>query len=106
MYISISIHVPTWGTTQVVRFLAALEADFNPRSHVGNDADVPFIDMTAYISIHVPTWGTTGWRPSDYAPVAFQSTFPRGERPRLPGTVLPGIYISIHVPTWGTTGKR
>ena len=33
----------------------------------------------------------------------FQSTFPRGERPMFSGGRIPGRRISIHVPSWGTT---
>ena len=100
----ISIHVPSWGTTE-----EAIDID--------NDEE---------ISIHVPSWGTTvpgktvqlvydqfqstfprGERPIPYVAsvtnIEFQSTFPRGERPRrisLSGSIY---RISIHVPSWGTT---
>ena len=103
-YMFISIHVPSWGTTE-----EAID-----------------IDDDEEISIHVPSWGTTvpgktvqlvydqfqstfprGERPIPYVAsvtnIEFQSTFPRGERPRrisLSGSIY---RISIHVPSWGTT---
>ena len=36
--ISISIHVPAWGTTNVAIAFLNLSRNFNPRSRVGNDA--------------------------------------------------------------------
>ena len=59
IYSHISIHVPSWGTTQTVRIRAPVK----------------------HISIHVPSWGTTAVRFSFSAISVFQSTFPRGERP-------------------------
>ena len=59
IYSHISIHVPSWGTTQTVRIRAPVK----------------------HISIHVPSWGTT---------------FCRNRRYKK-------LYISIHVPSWGTT---
>ena len=57
---NISIHVPAWGTTSL-------------KQHSGKC-------MT--ISIHVPAWGTTFWQIHCPRSLRFQSTFPRGERPR------------------------
>ena len=100
----ISIHVPSWGTTNERRFILSFSS----------------------ISIHVPSWGTT----FPYAIVrlgdAFQSTFPRGER-RRGAEISHDIWyfnprslvgndaieqamsaldaISIHVPSWGTTAN-
>ena len=78
----ISIHVPAWGTTDLV-----------------------LLFFTWFcISIHVPAWGTTVMLPPFPVILIFQSTFPRGERlsqeakhPRC------SVLISIHVPAWGTT---
>ena len=37
VWILISIHVPSWGTTKSSRGLRVIKDDFNPRSLVGND---------------------------------------------------------------------
>ena len=78
----ISIHVPAWGTTDVIGLLEAmrvnfnprsrvgndifrdqlniaLQNDFNPRSRVGNDLIIHHSKILLIISIHVPAWGTT-----------------------------------------------
>ncbi len=34
------------------------------------------------VSIHAPAWGATGLTPDEDAFIKFQSTLPRGERPR------------------------
>ena len=78
----ISIHVPTWGTTA---------ARLSPGIYITS------------ISIHVPTWGTTSSLFSHTLSLAFQSTFPRGERRYLLYSDPFPYTISIHVPTWGTT---
>ena len=56
---NISIHVPTWGTTE---------------------KGLDFFEVLR-ISIHVPTWGTTPYSRMIVTFKLFQSTFPRGERP-------------------------
>ena len=56
---SVSIHVPTRGTTSVVYLLFHSDTGFNPRSHEGND---------------------TGRQDLFQLLKRFQSTFPRGER--------------------------
>ena len=125
---TISIHVPSWGTT-VSRASCRGQTE---------------------ISIHVPSWGTTSFTVSgsQCRPLfqstfprgerrqadifvrgfrQFQSTFPRGERLRTSishqskhinfnprslvgndgGTWVcnEALYISIHVPSWGTTAN-
>ena len=121
----ISIHVPSWGTTE-----EAID-----------------IDDDEEISIHVPSWGTTvPGKTVQLVYDQFQSTFPRGERPLSGSASLRSVYfnprslvgndrepffegvllhyfnprslvgnddiykglhplvrISIHVPSWGTT---
>ena len=59
--ITISIHVPSWGTT-----MEEFECKVSP-----------------LISIHVPSWGTTGYKENGNGTHQFQSTFPRGERPTV-----------------------
>ena len=77
----ISIHVPSWGTTERPEFTApswTFQSTF-PR----------------------------GERPtgqgSDATSFTFQSTFPRGERRRRHRDKALNHKISIHVPSWGTT---
>ena len=102
VHLLISIHVPAWGTTDVIRVgldfnefqstfprgerltcrkPVLLRIHFNPRSRVGNDAFYGILVYLVPISIHVPAWGTTNvyWKESHTK------------------------YISIHVPAWGTT---
>ena len=57
----ISIHAPTWGAT----------------------ANSEELVMTLNISIHAPTWGATFYFAEMMSYLAFQSTHPRGVRPRL-----------------------
>ena len=120
----ISIHVPAWGTTVPAWLYFVKFEDFNPRSRVGNDESSGIQTATGVISIHVPAWGTTPRGCCVNIAVEFQSTFPRGERPREidfvtrfenfnprsrvgnddSGNEIPVYYwISIHVPAWGTT---
>ena len=78
----VSIHVPTRGTTAVLKQLEIFGRSFNPRSHEGNDLFCPVI----FPRIRM-----------------FQSTFPRGERRRRKLILLIKHRVSIHVPTRGTT---
>ena len=82
-YQSISIHVPSWGTTMAI-----------------TEKQQRFI-----ISIHVPSWGTTKCGTTWTGKSVFQSTFPRGERPNSGQVLLQPYGISIHVPSWGTTER-
>ena len=61
----ISIHVPSWGTTD------GIEIDY----------------LNGQISIHVPSWGTTAFKFNAFMISLFQSTFPRGERLKLPRSI-------------------
>ena len=63
----ISIHVPSWGTTQPAGASMYSDMDFNPRSLVGNDC-----------------WYAPNWPPM----FEFQSTFPRGERRQIFTNIL------------------
>ena len=124
--LSISIHVPTKGTTTIKDLDGLDKTNFNPRTHEGYDfykhnfigLDVNFnprthegYDMNAFadaiiflISIHVPTKGTTAEDDSNCAwHCGFQSTYPRRVRPRLIDGLIDRCKISIHVPTKGTT---
>ena len=79
--ITISIHVPSWGTT------------------ISKVNGV----VSAIISIHVPSWGTTICGQKLQQESIFQSTFPRGERRDILLQHRNFQTISIHVPSWGTT---
>ena len=79
-YLSISIHVPAWGTTRCTRCCRRCTSYFNPRSRVGNDQIWILDQLLLTISIHVPAWGTTDFSGVDSTDPTFQSTFPRGER--------------------------
>ena len=77
---SISIHVPTRGTTAAILsgngslyfnpraheghdpntgMSGIFQQDFNPRAHEGHDFKIELIIVQFDISIHVPTRGTT-----------------------------------------------
>ena len=59
-----------------------MSGGFNPRSHEGNDYTI---------------------KQSFNRRCTFQSTFPRGERPKAIRQMTEQIVVSIHVPTRGTT---
>ncbi len=89
-FFSISIHVPSWGTTSG-----------SARDHRKDRISIHFpswgttvlallqIPFTM-ISIHVPSWGTTIFTRRQPPCILFQSTFPRGER-RWQYTVTRGV---------------
>ena len=100
---SVSIHAPTWGATSWavglgrgvlfqsthphgVRHEIALillgNQRFNPRTHMG--CDRPFCRDAApdVVSIHAPTWGATSMTITKDQMFSFQSTHPRGVRPK------------------------
>ena len=108
----LSIHVPARGTTQIdgaeklkgvfqstfprgERRLFPRRCEvptaFNPRSREGNDGCIPKKELDAIIlSIHVPARGTTSSCASPRIfTFSFQSTFPRGERPRFASVYCP-----------------
>ena len=54
----VSIHAPVWGAT--CGFHASqINQSFNPRTRVGCDPVVTFINLTLIVSIHAPVWGAT-----------------------------------------------
>ena len=55
---------------------------FNPRTHVGCDVGKKDITPSTEISIHAPTWGATNTKAVVRASSEFQSTHPRGVRPK------------------------
>ena len=75
---------------------------FNPRAHVGRDAEhvAPVEDVT--VSIHAPTWGATQrWQ----LPQLHCGFNPRAHVGRDDGETISGgvVLVSIHAPTWGAT---
>ena len=127
--IMISIHVPAWGTTLLLRTQLieyhAFQSTFPRGERQYNFVILQYFvkfqstfprgerrqrwdcgDTVEIISIHVPAWGTTG--SSNHKPDSdrFQSTFPRGERPTASTVNYNLNKISIHVPAWGTTNSR
>ena len=79
--LTVSIHAPAWGATKYVRPLDPPQG-FNPRARVGRDGNSA--------SGMVRTW-------------KFQSTRPRGARPRFLNAWLSKAQVSIHAPAWGAT---
>jgi len=90
------------GRDDKLRKEVILYLSFNPRARAGRDVS----RVTAYddyiVSIHAPARGATlhekfrSWRSW------FQSTRPRGARPRR-GTLFCRVFVSIHAPARGAT---
>ena len=80
---SISIHVPSWGTTlRCIRWYRTVRISIHVPSW-GTTAQAGYNQWDNPISIHVPSWGTTDL-------TSKQKAF---------------ADISIHVPSWGTTAN-
>ena len=81
--------------------------NFNPRSREGSDdaARSPVL-CTTYISIHAPARGATLFPVILFSIRLFQSTLPRGERPRTTSPIPLMILISIHAPARGATRPK
>ena len=78
---AISIHVPAWGTTELLSVFADAFKDFNPRSRVGND-NLEEKDGCSRGNFN-PRSRVGNDRHGDCGTqilTPFQSTFPRGER--------------------------
>ena len=103
----ISIHVPTWGTTQINSDHIRLYRYFNSRSHVGND-NINRISpiFSIIISIHVPTWGTTDRDWLIFSRLFYFNSRSHVGNDRITEGSEQIAEISIHVPTWGTTDIR
>ena len=100
---SISIHVPSWGTTGSGRIHCQAAGNFNPRSLVGNDGKDSGQEKGGYISIHVPSWGTTMEKPLSYPNQQISIHVPSWGTTRSLFDLPFPLPISIHVPSWGTT---
>ena len=101
--IKISIHVPAWGTTLCAHLCKKRQADFNPRSRVGNDAGG-----------HTHTNNRRNFNPrsrvgndqySTRSCTRHNNFNPRSRVGNDTILRIQNVYkmISIHVPAWGTT---
>ena len=102
----ISIHAPTRGATSAVLLLPVATSNFNPRSHEGSD------QTSTQSILTILYFNPRSHEGSDIRPkrdrkcgCIFQSTLPRGERPKAIGVDVSKI-ISIHAPTRGATSRR
>ena len=109
--------------------LHGFEKNFNPRSHEGSDPEAPVAGGVSQISIHAPTRGATHtqralsstFRISIHAPTRgatfdfdyedcidekFQSTLPRGERPKRPTAKAGGYKFQSTLPRGERRGSR
>ena len=109
----VSIHAPTRGATTNCRTVHSCTRSFNPRTHAGCDFAALVKRVDGAVSIHAPTRGATSTLlRKSYNIMMFQSTHPRGVRPRLrngriystqfqsthPRGVRPGTFVDIPVP--------
>ena len=121
----VSIHAPTWGATdqyaqhiddkmfQSTRPRGArlkywynytTKRCFNPRAHVGRDLfSISTRCLTTCFNPRAHVGRDTNMRMHHNVRWVFQSTRPRGARPRTRGRSLPCGRVSIHAPTWGAT---
>ena len=101
----ISIHVPSWGTTDYRHTGSKDRKNFNPRSLVGNDdsATRQRPAILCSISIHVPSWGTTRDHDDIHQSIAISIHVPSWGTTRSLFDLPFPLPISIHVPSWGTT---
>ena len=84
----ISIHVPSWGTTTVLRHMDMLRTISIHVPSWGTTIQKVTSGKEMAISIHVPSWGTTQTTPASLRILQFQSTFPRGERRQIFTNIL------------------
>ena len=77
---------------------------FNPHARAGRDPGPPPRSPGPCVSIHAPARDATDLGlPATNIPVVFQSTRPRGARPRCPVGAVCGRKVSIHAPARGAT---
>ena len=80
----VSIHAPARGATRNSAPNSS-SAGFNPRAREGRDADALRDKLSAQVSIHAPARGATHFFRKQPEMPMFQSTRPRGARPRIFG---------------------
>ena len=100
----ISIHAPTRGATKYSLLSPTLTEHFNPRSHEGSDG-TRIVDRRTGRNFNPRSHeGSDDMHAAlDYAAKVFQSTLPRGERPKEDLAQERYLTISIHAPTRGAT---
>ena len=103
----ISIHAPARGATNHADRGGVHGDDFNPRTREGCDEPNPYMSgQMLQISIHAPARGATfASHAPPLLPWIFQSTHPRGVRPRYIHDEYLKSTISIHAPARGATHK-
>ena len=102
MFIAISIHAPARGATNTGSPLIAIAKISIHAPARGATTPCIFLSLLQLISIHAPARGATVYSPCFVRP-KFQSTLPRGERPRFSAVVGINFNISIHAPARGAT---
>ena len=77
---------------------------FNPRAREGRDPDAREASLCHMVSIHAPARGATTYASSGARSASwFQSTRPRGARPRVVRALRREAAVSIHAPARGAT---
>jgi len=124
--VAVSIHAPTRGAT-IAAGAGCAGRRFNPRAHAGRDTERTQTLFGLHVSIHAPTRGATAALRQALEHLQFQSTRPRGARPkRRRGSPLKHRFqstrprgarlvapswprcrrpVSIHAPTRGATRR-
>ena len=80
----VSIHAPARGATRAVLLWYLKGSCFNPRPRAGGDLKLSFTCRSVIVSIHAPARGATSSPKICVYCSGFQSTPPRGGRPRTP----------------------
>ncbi len=122
----ISIHAPAWGATPIPSSLPSRwrfqsthprgvrrgrprgdhprGGHFNPRTRVGCDRpSSPARASAYYFNPRTRVGCDFSGQAARSAAFGFQSTHPRGVRPRLSYLSISALNISIHAPAWGAT---
>ena len=105
-WVAVSIHAPTRGATSLTRAPSRAVTCFNPRAHEGRDVSGA---MTIAASDLFQSTRPRGARPRASGVLGprhgFQSTRPRGARHESQGARHHLVVVSIHAPTRGATAK-
>ena len=79
----VSIHAPARGATLSSALESSIRRSFNPRAREGRDLRPALPQNRSCVSIHAPARGATSCMTRSGNFAWFQSTRPRGARPRL-----------------------
>ena len=100
----VSIHAPAWGATDLLLRFVGPQRGFNPRTRVGCDA---VRSKAHHPNLRFQSTHPRGVRPRAQVykllSKAFQSTHPRGVRPGRSAHSCSPAPVSIHAPAWGAT---